>query len=389
MANDYSQLENGDSSQPAERGASLPSLGGTTPFDDVRNESDRMCWSLFLSSSVLSTTFVAFLIYNQWEMKWNESIRIHSFEYFMYCMLGGVFSGALPHTILTPIDLIKCRTQVGEYTGFSDGFHHIHTIEARGNWLTSIPLFFRGWVPTLIGYSMQGALKFGLYEFFKFLFDGKVFSHEFAHAHKVTVYLLASCCAELCADVALAPWEAVKVKMQTTRLYPPRVNIVIPRMWTAEGINAFFKGLSPLWARQVPYTMMKFSSFEKIVEVLYLVFVTTSKENTPKSVQIGLSLVAGFAAGVLCAIVSHPADTVVSKLNQRTDKNGVPIMQYVMQLGCREMWRGIALRIVMVGTLTAMQWVIYDSFKVSVGLPTTGGGNAMLDAMKQAAGVAQ
>jgi len=26
---------------------------------------------------------------------------------------------------------------------------------------------FRGWLPTLLGYSAQGAFKFGLYEYFK------------------------------------------------------------------------------------------------------------------------------------------------------------------------------------------------------------------------------
>jgi solute carrier family 25 phosphate transporter 3 len=35
--------------------------------------------------------------------------------------------------------------------------------------------------------------------------------------------------------------------------------------------------------------------------------------------------------------------------------------------------RGLPLRIVMIGTLTAAQWAIYDSFKVFIGLPTTGG----------------
>lgn len=31
-----------------------------------------------------------------------------------------------------------------------------------------------------------------------------------------------------------------------------------------------------------------------------------------------------------------------------------------------------ATRIIMIGTLTALQWLIYDSFKVYAGLPTTG-----------------
>jgi solute carrier family 25 phosphate transporter 3 len=333
-----------------------------------------MCWTTFVSSSLLTFALMGMLVYNQWDQRWNDAIRVHSFEYFLMCMLGGVFSGALPHTLLTPVDLIKCRTQVGEYSGFSDGYHHIHVLEARGQWLASIPLFFRGWAPTLVGYSLQGSLKFGLYELFKFSFDGGVFSHEFALAHKVTVYLFASCCAELLADIALSPWEAVKVKMQTTRTYPPKLNIVVPRMWAAEGIHAFFKGLAPLWARQVPYTMMKFASFEKIVELLYVAFAPGPKSEVPKTAQIALSLIAGFLAGVLCAAVSHPADTVVSKLNQRTEKTGgSSVWSFVAQLGCKELWRGIVLRLVMIGTLTAIQWVIYDSFKVMVGLPTTGG----------------
>lgn len=34
--------------------------------------------------------------------------------------------------------------------------------------------------------------------------------------------------------------------------------------------------------------------------------------------------------------------------------------------------RGLPLRIIMIGTLTGLQWGIYDAFKVAVGLPTTG-----------------
>jgi len=33
------------------------------------------------------------------------------------------------------------------------------------------------------------------------------------------------------------------------------------------------------------------------------------------------------------------------------------------------MWAGIGPRILMIGTLTALQWFIYDSFKVAMRLP--------------------
>ena len=32
-----------------------------------------------------------------------------------------------------------------------------------------------------------------------------------------------------------------------------------------EGTNGFYKGLAPLWCRQIPYTIVKFVAFEKIV----------------------------------------------------------------------------------------------------------------------------
>jgi len=36
-----------------------------------------------------------------------------------------------------------------------------------------------------------------------------------------------------------------------------------------EGINGFYKGLTPLWMRQVPYTMVKFAGFENTVKAFY------------------------------------------------------------------------------------------------------------------------
>lgn len=53
----------------------------------------------------------------------------------------------------------------------------------------------------------------------------------------------------------------------------------------------------------------------------------------PKSQQLVVTFAAGYIAGVFCAIVSHPADSVVSKLN--SDKGSTAI-QAAKDLG----WRG-------------------------------------------------
>lgn len=62
-------------------------------------------------------------------------------------------------------------------------------------------------------------------------------------------------------------------------------------------------------------TMMKFASFETIVELIYKHAVPVPKAECSKSSQLGISFAGGYIAGVFCAIVSHPADNLVSFLN--------------------------------------------------------------------------
>lgn len=148
------------------------------------------------------------------------------------------------------------------------------------------------------------------------------------------------------------------------------------RIMKAEGWNGFYKGIGPLWARQVPYTMVKFGAFENTVKAMYKYIWTAPKESYGKSTQLMITFLSGYWAGIFCAIVSHPADTMVSILNKRSDDSGAStgakVRQIYSEIGFNGLWSGLGVRIVMIGTLTGLQWYIYDSFKVACGLATTG-----------------
>lgn len=118
--------------------------------------------------------------------------------------------------------------------------------------------------------------------------------------------------------------------------------------------------------------MMKFSAFERTVEAIYKYALSKPKAEYNKMEQLGVTFVAGYWAGIFCAVVSHPADTVVSKLNNQSKDSKGGAGSILKELGFKGIWRGLGARIVMVGTLTALQWFIYDTFKVYVGLPTSG-----------------
>lgn len=121
--------------------------------------------------------------------------------------------------------------------------------------------------------------------------------------------------------------------------------------------------------------MMKFASFETIVEMIYN-YLPGKKSDYGKAAQTGVSFAGGYLAGILCAIISHPADVMVSKLNankQPGEAAGAATKRIYGEIGFRGLWNGLPVRIVMIGTLTGLQWMIYDYFKIVMGFPTTGG----------------
>lgn len=299
-----------------------------------------------------------------------HKIELYSKEFYSACTLGGIVACGPTHSSVAPLDLVKCRLQVNPtlYKSNLDGWKSI-----IGN--EGLRKVFTGIGATFIGYSLQGAGKYGGYEYFKHFYTNNLVNPELAKRHLTSVYLAASATAEFFADILLCPFEAIKVRQQTT--IPPFCNNVfqgLSKVYSLEGLSGFYKGITPLWCRQIPYTMCKFTSFEEIVQAIYR-RIPTPKEHLSTFSQVSVSFLGGYLAGILCAIVSHPADVMVSKINSEK-KEGESMIQSSKRIykaiGFGGLWNGLLVRIVMVGTLTSFQWLIYDSFKVKVGLPTTG-----------------
>ncbi|CAF1299725.1 unnamed protein product, partial [Didymodactylos carnosus] len=288
------------------------------------------------------------------------SCEYGSLKYYMYCGLSGVLSCGLTHTAVVPLDLVKCRLQVKpqKYKNLVTGFKVTIAEEGtRG--------LIKGWAPTLIGYSLQGLGKFGFYELFKNLY-AHMLGEEKAYLYRTVLYLAASASAEFFADIALAPWEATKVRIQTQDNWASDLRQGLPKLYSEEGLWGFYKGIVPLWLRQVPYTMMKFACFERTVEAIYKYVVPKPRDQCSKPEQLTVTFAAGYIAGIFCAIVSHPADTIVSKLN---NEKGLSLTEAVRRVGFAGLWKGLGPRILMIGTLTALQWFIYDTVKVVLRIP--------------------
>ncbi|OII72435.1 mitochondrial phosphate translocator [Cryptosporidium ubiquitum] len=294
-------------------------------------------------------------------------------KYYLNCALGGALSCGLTHTAIVPIDVAKCRIQV-----YPDRFRGlIPTLSklVKNEGLKTLRL---GWAPTLVGYSAQGALKYSLYEYFKDLYSSKIKTVN-KKSYKGLIWLSASATAEFFADIALCPMEMVKLKMQTCLRPHTRSNSFlrsVSNMYKYRSETKFpFGSIKPLWSRQLPYTMAKFYFFERINQLFYDKIFTKPKALYSKKSQLGITFLSGYLSGIICAAVSHPADTIISQLGKtayNTSKR-INILSIIKEIGLKNLCTaGLGTRIIMIGTLTGMQWWVYDSFKTMIGLDTSG-----------------
>ncbi|KCV72818.1 hypothetical protein H696_00396 [Fonticula alba] len=305
----------------------------------------------------------------KWDARFSHPIP-HTGTYYAKCMLGGVFACGGTHWLVTPLDVTKCNMQVNpsKYRGLISGLRTIAAEEgARG--------LFKGHIPTLVGYSAQGALKFGLYEAFKDIY-ANVLGEENSVKYKSLVWASASASAELFADIALCPMEMVKVKVQTSPpgTFPTGTMAALAAMRANAAETRFpFGSLVPLWSRQIPYTVAKFVCFEAAVQFFYKNVFTKPKDSYSKSTQLGITFASGYTAGVICAVVSHPADSIVSLMSKASNK-GKSVGTIASEFGLFNLFtKGLGTRVLMIGTLTGLQWWVYDSFKTAMGMGTSGG----------------
>jgi solute carrier family 25 (mitochondrial phosphate transporter), member 3 len=357
---------------------------------------------------------------------------LHDAKYYWSCYLAGGLSSSI-RWILSPLELVKTRLQTASIatttapvvvpamtpnftfagargvalTSFSatatttttmnpsmlGTFVHIYTHEGTSG-------LFRGVGPTAVAYWLQTSTKYTLYEMIK----DRLTTHHTAGDTNTTmnawnrglIYVAAAASAEAIADVLMCPFEMLKVKMQTavatttgtttnhsmyrstnttTTSFPNQFVPALKEMIQNRTMYNFpFGSLGPVWGRQIPGTIVNFFTFENAVSMIYNSMGEYEKSAYTPTQQLGVTVLAGYIAGVCCAIVSHPADSIIS-LRSLPEHQGQSIRQIVQRVGWyRLATKGLGPRIIMTGQIIAFQWLLYDSFKSMFGYGTSGGG---------------
>ncbi|KAE8671142.1 Mitochondrial phosphate carrier protein 1 [Hibiscus syriacus] len=211
-----------------------------------------------------------------------------------------------------------------KYTSISSGFSALWREQGPSS-------LWRGWSGKLFGYGVQGGCRFGLYEYFKELYSNVWLIKTRPSYSFSAVHLLKS----------LLMWLSVLSKPLNNVLSISQFDCI------------FYKGLGPLWGRNLPFSMIMFSTFEHSVDFIYG-SIKQRKEDCSRAQQLGVTCLAGYAAGAVGTVVSNPADVVVSSLYNKKAEN---VFQAVRKIGLVNLFtRSLPVRITVVGPVITLQW---------------------------------
>lgn len=283
---------------------------------------------------------------------------------YRYFLAGGICA-ATSHGFTTPIDVVKTRMQA-EPERYRQGVTSAALQILKEDGPSTL---LGGLGPTVVGYGIEGAMKFGLYEVLK-----PVFGELLGQDREGIAFILSSIVAGAVASVILCPLESTRIRIVTDPSYARTgLLVALPRLIREEGLISTFSGVWAMLAKQVPYTMAKQVSFDILAQKFYAAIANVGAK--AEDFKWIVSVDAAVFASIIACVLSQPGDVILTETYKRkSTKNLFMTVDdiYKNQGGITGFFTGTSARILHVGLIITSQLVIYDVIKQLLGLPATG-----------------
>ncbi|TFJ87952.1 hypothetical protein NSK_001298 [Nannochloropsis salina CCMP1776] len=271
--------------------------------------------------------------------------------YLLFALAGAV-GCAGTHSLVVPIDVVKTRAQTsGGGTSILEG---VQTL-AREEGLAGLT---RGIEPTLLGYLFYGVTVYPGYEFFKRALNSAVGPAAAMQFHAPLV-ILAGALATVIACLGVCPAEALRIRMvANAESFQDTLTGAVEQ---EGGIPSLWDGFPPLLVRQVLFGMMKFLVFDSVGIAIFTA-APFLRESVASSLAV--SLFSGAVAGVASAIVSQPADTILSRMNAEARPSVMEAVSSILaERGVQGLFVGLGTRCLWSGSIISGQFLLYDVFR--------------------------
>jgi solute carrier family 25 (mitochondrial phosphate transporter), member 3 len=308
-----------------------------------------------------------------------RDITKSNFRNFLNSAVSGAISCSLTHSAVCPLDVLKTKIQTDAALKGKSTMEALRSIVKSGG----KGVLLQGLAATFSGYAVQGFCKFGFYESIKLKAFEIIQDKDTIDKYRLPILLVSSGLAEIIASWALCPMEVTRIFMVMNPQLKSGMLSAMKLIIQRDGPSGLFKGLPMIMLRQVPYTCAKLAGYEIISDNLKKIVAGLKRSSTqgignlpgtsvPLEVKnnVFIQLSSGVLAGVLAATISHPADVLLSKVCGATElteclilSGPISLFQTFKDLGFRNCYAGLQPRAVMIGSLTAMQFILYEQAK--------------------------
>ena len=325
------QLLNNDLDQDRRLKTESNQLAKVQSISVGTNDKRQYYYSILLLLSLLSCLKLFDNSYNDIISNRMIDSFIYTSSYWRYFVCGAI-SCSISHVITVPFDVIKTKIQTNSKdnnkniissssrtslpstlsdTSSSDDASPASTGNSNSMIVTTkriiadegIGGLFTGVIPTFIGFSIQGAFKYGFFEVFKPLVktiiiayhmnqDNALFSIDnnddtvlslfsLSQIDVISILIVSAASAELIGSFFLTPFEAVRIRQVSTtsatatttntdqqQQQQQQVNqksdiiTFTNTIITNEGLSSLFLGLPAIMLKAIPYTAVQLSCFE-------------------------------------------------------------------------------------------------------------------------------
>lgn len=292
--------------------------------------------------------------------------------YAKFFAAGGICC-CVSHSVAVPLDVVKTRQQsdparysdpeTGKPLGIVGTVLQIVREEGAG-------MLLQGLGSTLVGYLIQGAFKYGLWEVFKATLG-------FGAAEGVVRVLIlvgAAFAAEMVASTLLCPFERARIRLVADPGFAEGLLPALSRLAREEGVvqGLFGDGLAPTLVKMTAYTTAQLTTFTLVSEAL-------SGALPPDVPRLAFTIPSSLIAGFVASIASQPGDTLQTCTSSRLKLSGEcpvdvdtvaapSLFDIAQKLGPGGLFTGWQARLVQMEVIVVTQLLVYDTIKSAVGL---------------------
>ncbi|XP_048774292.1 mitochondrial adenyl nucleotide antiporter SLC25A25-like isoform X2 [Ostrea edulis] len=170
-------------------------------------------------------------------------------------LLAGSLAGATAQTIIYPMEVLKTRLAIrktGQYKGILDCAMKIHQKEGAA-------VFYRGYIPNLLGIIPYAGIDLAVYETLKKLYMKKYENTD------PGIFVLLGCGTISCTAGQLAsyPLALVRTKLQAQGAKADSMLGLFKKIIKQDGLTGLYRGIVPNFMKVIPAVGISYVVYEK------------------------------------------------------------------------------------------------------------------------------